>query len=293
MAIVWSPGLTKSLLEKIRTREVLWDTNHRFFSKKNLRRSCFDQVCMELKSEHKHLHALTTDDVVQRFQYLRGHFQKLLRKIKNSPNGSGAQTPAKWEFFNSCLFMQPIYDNVQSQSSFTPSDDMMEMPCNGVVVYEGLLEKDSTGNEDRVLLSPSSSVSSPSPLPDLPEDSKESFHKPSVSSTPSPLPDLPEIPPESRNLKRKRTWDEMEENLMESINCVKEAWSSQSQNQVQGKPFRYDMATEAVMSCVEFLSSHKDLKMEFIVEVMSLVNRTVKKVQERESKQLHKNNQIL
>lgn len=167
------------------------------------------------------------------------------------------------------------------------------MPCNGVVVYEGLLEKDSTGNEDRVLLSPSSSVSSPSPLPDLPEDSKESFHKPSVSSTPSPLPDLPEIPPEARNLKRKRTWDEMEENLMESINCVKEAWSSQSQSQVQGKPFRYDMATEAVMSCVEFLSSHKDLKMEFIVEVMSLVNRTVKKVQERESKQLHKNNQIL
>lgn len=66
-----------------------------------------------------------SDDVVQRFQYLRGHFQKLLRKIKNSPNGSGAQTPAKWEFFNSCLFMQPIYDNVQSQSSFTPSDDMM------------------------------------------------------------------------------------------------------------------------------------------------------------------------
>lgn len=77
---------------------------------------------------------------------------------------------------------------------------------------------------------------------------------------------------------------------MESINCVKEAWSSQNQRQVQRKPFRYDMATEAVMSCVEFLSPHKDLKMEFIVEVMSLVNRTVQKVQERESRCLHKNN---
>ncbi|XP_037796079.1 uncharacterized protein LOC119591409 [Penaeus monodon] len=291
MAFVWSPGLTKSLLEKIRAREVLWDTSHRFFTKKKLRRSCFDQVCQELKSEHEHLHALTTDDVVQRFQYLRGHFQKLLRKIKNSSNDSGGQTPAKWEFFNSCLFMQPIYDNGQSQSSFTHSDDLMEIPCNGVVVYEGLLEKDMTGNDDRTFSSPSSSLSSPSPLPDLPEDSKASaFHKPSASSTPSPLPDLPETQPEARNLKRKRTWHEMEENLMESINCVKEAWSSQNQRQVQRKPFRYDMATEAVMSCVEFLSPHKDLKMEFIVEVMSLVNRTVQKVQERENRCLHKNN---
>lgn len=62
MSIVWSPGVTKALLEKIKHREVLWDTNHRFFNKKNLKRSCFDQICMELKSENKHLHTLTTGE---------------------------------------------------------------------------------------------------------------------------------------------------------------------------------------------------------------------------------------
>ncbi|XP_042862559.1 uncharacterized protein LOC122247396 [Penaeus japonicus] len=293
MSIVWSPGVTKALLEKIKHREVLWDTNHRFFNKKNLKRSCFDQICMELKSENKHLHTLTTDDVVQRFQYLRGHFQKLLRKIKNTPNGSGGQAPSKWEFFNACLFMQPIYDNGHTQSSYLHSDDMMETPGDTIVVYEGLLEKDMAGNDVRASPSPSTSTSSPSPLPDLPEEvGPPTFVKASTSSTPSPLPDLPETQPEAKRMKRKRmAREEMEENLMESINCMKAAWASQSR--VHGKPFRYDMATEAVMSVMELLSPHKDLKMEFTVEVLSLINRTVQKVQEREIREQNKHNQSL
>lgn len=94
--------------------------------------------------------SLISDDVVQRFQYLRGHFQKLLRKIKNTPNGSGGQAPSKWEFFNACLFMQPIYDNGHTQSSYLHSDDMMVSYIG--YVFNLLLATDFTTNSISISL---------------------------------------------------------------------------------------------------------------------------------------------
>lgn len=64
-------------------------------------------------------------DVMNKFQYLRGQYQKILRKIKNTPSGSGAQTPQKWEFFSSCSFLQSVYDNCPTESSFIHPDDLV------------------------------------------------------------------------------------------------------------------------------------------------------------------------
>lgn len=110
-----------------------------------------------------------------KFPYLRGNFQRVLRKIRNTPNGSGGKPEPKWEYFKACSFLLAVYDNHSFQSS-------LELPPREELVYEGTLE-DLVQTDFSPLCSPRSIGISPSP---------------SAASTSSPL-DAPCTSPESQS----------------------------------------------------------------------------------------------
>ncbi|KAG0721640.1 hypothetical protein GWK47_046073 [Chionoecetes opilio] len=80
-----------------------------------------------------------------RFVYLRGHFQKQLRKVEKTPSGSGGTVTPKWEYFEACTFLTPVYSKVQLVDNVQPQPDLAE------VIYEGTLEDlmDASGKEDK------------------------------------------------------------------------------------------------------------------------------------------------
>ncbi|KAG0713797.1 hypothetical protein GWK47_015388 [Chionoecetes opilio] len=127
----WSTQATFTLLEKVRDREELWKAKHRGYNKKTLRRALFEEITKELKAEFPSLSELTTEDVIVRLIYLRGHSRKLLRKLEKTPSGSGGKVTPKWEYFEACSFLTPVYSNTTSASSVQPTSNTSEK------IYEG------------------------------------------------------------------------------------------------------------------------------------------------------------
>ncbi|XP_063592585.1 uncharacterized protein LOC134769778 [Penaeus indicus] len=128
--VYWCRESTVLLLEKVKAREPIWNMNHTNFMKKNLKRSLFDEICQELKKEYPLMNNLTTDMVVSRYQYLRGHFQKQLRKIYNVPSSSRRTASHKWEFFKACTFMQSGFMINNNESSFTSTLRKQQLPSD-------------------------------------------------------------------------------------------------------------------------------------------------------------------
>lgn len=64
---------------------------------------------------------------MDKFKYLRGQYQKILRKIRNTPSGSAANTAIKWEHYKTCSFMQSVYDTGPTESSFIHPDDLVSL----------------------------------------------------------------------------------------------------------------------------------------------------------------------
>lgn len=66
-------------------------------------------------------------EVMDKFNDLRGQYQKCLWKIRNAPSGSAATTPIKWEHYKTCSFMQSAYDLGPTESSFIHPDDLVSL----------------------------------------------------------------------------------------------------------------------------------------------------------------------
>lgn len=62
--------------------------------------------------------SIISDEVLSKFGYLRGNFQKHLRKIEATPSGSGGKLTPKWEYFQACSFLRPCYSTLSSIPSF-------------------------------------------------------------------------------------------------------------------------------------------------------------------------------
>lgn len=120
-----------------------------------------------------------------KFAYLRGNFQRILRKIRNTPSGSGGKPEPKWEYFHACSFLLAVYDNTSFESS-------LELPRQEEVVCPGPLQ-DFLQEEYSALHSPKSTgVVSPAALSEItisPIDASLESHTPSPQAfidTPSP-----------------------------------------------------------------------------------------------------------
>ncbi|KAK4309872.1 hypothetical protein Pmani_018518 [Petrolisthes manimaculis] len=65
---------------------------------------------MELQSEYPVLKNISTAEVLKKFTYLRGDFQKMWRKVTCTPSGSCGNVTPKWEYFSAYSFLKPMND---------------------------------------------------------------------------------------------------------------------------------------------------------------------------------------
>ncbi|KAK3886480.1 hypothetical protein Pcinc_009351 [Petrolisthes cinctipes] len=135
--IHWSHDAIISLLEKVREKEPLWNPVHPHYHKKSLKQVLYTEICKELQSEYPELQDITTAEVLKKFTYLRGNFQKHWRKINCTPSGSQGLVTPKWEFFSACSFLQ-----VPCDSKGEPSFELSSAPApEPEVVYGSSIEK--------------------------------------------------------------------------------------------------------------------------------------------------------
>ncbi|MPC73031.1 hypothetical protein E2C01_067347 [Portunus trituberculatus] len=66
------------------------------------------------------------NSVMGKFAYLRGNYQKLLRKVEKKLSGSAWRKTPKWEYFKALSFFHPVYSSSRNESSFTNEDLMFE-----------------------------------------------------------------------------------------------------------------------------------------------------------------------
>ncbi|XP_037774096.1 uncharacterized protein LOC119570425 [Penaeus monodon] len=266
---MWNSEAITSLLEKVRQENVLWNIKHPYYHKKTLKRTLFDKICVELKTEYPQLE-ITTVEVMDKFKYLRGQYQKCLRKIRNAPSGSAATTPIKWEHYKTCSFMQSAYDLGPTESSFIHPDDL-EPQQKQEVLYEGPIE--DLENYD-ISVSPTSIPSNPTPSP-LPDINEEIIRE---------IPDQPNTSykKNSQVVKKKRKMnksDAVEEGMLKTIDNLQAVCAEQAM-----KNTRHDMVTESVMAAMKFFSSYEEVKMDFTVQVMELIAAKTRECQAIEKK---------
>ncbi|XP_050707221.1 uncharacterized protein LOC126992513 [Eriocheir sinensis] len=297
-SIAWSSEATLSLLDKVQEEEAIWDTRHPSYYEKNLKRAVYEELCTKMKEEYPSLNNLTADDVVARFAHLRSHFQKQLQEIDEAPLGSAGRCMTRWEYFEACSFLLPVYchdmgvSNFQLPSSHTGDQvvyvDMLEDPLDTGEAPEGV---DSPP-------SPSSTTPAPSPPPPTSEApaAPGDMSKPAVSPSSAPqcskkrvveqdtpqgrqgscVPTLPRPATRTMSLKRRRETDRKDLMLESILKTVKRVHSLAQSLESREEPTKLDLASQTVLSIMQYIpDSHQDLRNKFIGKVMSLAAETV------------------
>ncbi|KAK4289037.1 hypothetical protein Pmani_037974 [Petrolisthes manimaculis] len=269
----WSTEAILDLLDKVRRHEVLWKIKHPQYHKKSMKRSIFDQICKELKMEHPDLYLMTTDDVIGKFAYLRGHFQKQLRKI-SSPSVSGRKRSSRWEYFQACSFLRPVYENCKSEATFQLPD-----ANDGRVMYDRSLEL-RLATQDNLLvgsLDPTGGNIAPgnSNLATVAQNGNVSPSTMYASLAMSTSPhSCTTSPPNKKKRKEQDTLEHLNQKIMLLLDAVNAARSAHS----QAKPYRFDPATESVMSVMANIpDSFQHLKNEFTEKVLFLSAEVMQK----------------
>ncbi|XP_027209642.1 uncharacterized protein [Penaeus vannamei] len=123
-----------AFIDKIKPKEELWDNKHKDYKKNALKRKVIVDISRELQREYPdHARRLTPDSCFDKLQYLRSHFQKLLRKMQKTSDESGVKPTCKWEFFKACSFLHPAYKSdttlnfEMQQSSMVSSKPLKEL----------------------------------------------------------------------------------------------------------------------------------------------------------------------
>ncbi|KAG7154418.1 uncharacterized protein LOC121856254 [Homarus americanus] len=263
--ILWCHEAIVSLLKHIRQEEVLWDTKHHLYYNETMKMSLLDQICKELRLEYPGMIGLSTDIVVKKFATLQKRFERELNKIKATSNGPNSRITTKWEYFKACSFLLPVYDNCTSEPCYQPTKNLTDE-----------IMSDDTLEMDEPVPSPSSSLVSSQPS------------RPNSSLSITHVPPLHRIPKRIQKRKIQDSAEVMQQKIIESLDCVRDTWSSQPH---QSQPFRFDAATEAAMSFMNLIpNSHQHLKDEFTEKVFFLVADMIKKYNsEKDSEQMTDN----
>ncbi|XP_037782554.1 uncharacterized protein LOC119578916 [Penaeus monodon] len=220
-----------ALIDKIKASEELWNTNHKNYKKKTVKRMKIVDISRELQRDYPH-HAekLTPDRCFMKFQYLRSHFQKQLRKIRNTSDGPGGKSTSKWEFFKACSFLLPVSacdtvpNSEMQQSSMVSSRPLKDLVWAGSlsdliddpVVMAPEEEKDplqlATTYVETRLPAPTDSTSSTSDESSTPPPRNNSF----IGPTP--------LKPSKMRKHRTSSISHTEEQLMKELANVHNEW---------------------------------------------------------------------
>lgn len=111
-----------------------------------------------------------------KFAYLRGNFQRILRKIRNNP-----KSEPKWEYFKPCSFLLDVYDNTSFDSSSVETTPQEEIVF--AAPFEDIIQEDFSP-----LYSPKSPAASPAPAAESTTSPVAAPYASPESQPPSPQP---------------------------------------------------------------------------------------------------------
>ena len=231
-----------------------------------------------------------------KFAYLRSNFQRVLRKVRNTPSGSGGKPEPKWEYFKACSFLLPVYDSTSFESS-------LELRPQGEILYEGSLEELIQADFSQ-LYSPRATGGSPAPPPESTTSPSAAPCTSSESQTPSPqaiietpsprddahTPSLQDavhtLPHQSAGLstsaqatpvaprgKKRRLGGSCDttEKIVQALDHVNNAMNAFTQNQLK-KPGKHDFVISSVQSFLNFFPISDHLKNEFGSKVVLMMH---------------------
>ncbi|KAK4308087.1 hypothetical protein Pmani_020200 [Petrolisthes manimaculis] len=187
---------------------------------------------MELQSEYPELeNNISTAEVLKKFTYLQGNFQKMWRKVTCTPSGTGGNVTPKWEYFSACSFLKPMNDGNNEASFQLPSEPLSE------VVFEGSVEDLLEDQGQKLELSPipwsnSNSITSNVPTSSSPID---------MITPEPPAQDIQDIsatcsPPAKKVQKTEKQLDPFEKQLSTHLGSIVAAYSSRKSGQKDPKP---------------------------------------------------------
>lgn len=214
-----------------------------------------------------------SDDVIGKFAYLRGHFQKQLRKI-SSPSVMGRKRSSRWEYFQACSFLRPVYENCKTEATF-----QLPEANDGRVTYDRSLEL-RLAAQDNILvgsLDPTGGNIAPghSNLSSVPQNGNVSPSTMYSALAMSSPPHSCSSPPSKKKRKEQDTLEHLNQKIMLLLDAVNAARSAHTS---QAKPYRFDPATESVMSVMANIpDSFQHLKNEFTEKVLFLSAEVMQK----------------
>ncbi|XP_066945371.1 uncharacterized protein [Macrobrachium rosenbergii] len=105
MPVQWTFEIEESLIEKVRSRPILWNQRILPTTRKRLKSTC---MARELQEAFPHVEGIDADAVVMKFSILKTSFRRELAKIKQVKSGSGGDYVPKWRLFELMLFLTDV-----------------------------------------------------------------------------------------------------------------------------------------------------------------------------------------
>ncbi|XP_063612730.1 uncharacterized protein LOC134786165 [Penaeus indicus] len=268
-----------ALIDKIKANEELWNAKHKNYKRKTVKRMKIVDISRELQKDYPcHAEKLTPDRCFMKFQYLRSHFQKQLRRIKNTSDRPGGRCTSKWEFFKACSFLLPVYT-----CDTTPNSEMQESsvvsprPLKDLVWAGSICDLNDdpavTAQEEEIdplhlattyvetrLPAPSDSTSSASDESSMPPPRNNSLVSPTQSK------------PSKERKHRTSNISDIEEQLRRELANVHNEWKDLKESSAPTDPI-----LESVKGFVRILNeSHPHLKTKFyqkVFEAMAAISQ--------------------
>lgn len=212
----------------------------------------------------------------------------------------------RWEYFEACSFLLPVYCDSLGISNFQlPSSHTGDQ-----VVYVDMLEDPLDTGESPEGVDPPPSSSSTTSAPSPPPPTSEAPAAPGDMSKPAASPSLaPQCPkkgvveqdtpqgqhgscvstlprPATQNisLKRRRETDNKDLAQESILKTLKRVYSLALSLQNRKEPAKLDLASQTVQSIMQYIpDSHQDLKSKFTSKVMNLAAETVAEYNSRVS----------
>lgn len=118
--LIWPREAEATLIEKVQSYPVLWDSSHELYAKKTYRRKQLQEVADYIMLQHPAL-ILTADDVRQKFNNMKNYYVKE-KKRQIQPSGSSGGSSSKWEWFKSLSFLDFVTTPGPSESNLCPEE---------------------------------------------------------------------------------------------------------------------------------------------------------------------------
>ncbi|XP_076034557.1 uncharacterized protein LOC143021153 isoform X1 [Oratosquilla oratoria] len=144
MPVQWKREAEVLLIEEVRAIPLLWDTKHKDYPKKLLRKQHYKNISEELQVAFPDMEGIDADAVMNKFNILKSSFHQELAKVKQIKSTGGDYTP-KWKLFGLLCFLN---DEVMLRSEEDSATSDSGQECLGAKVSDMIgSDEESTSSQ--------------------------------------------------------------------------------------------------------------------------------------------------